>query len=71
MTHGLPFYGRHTRTGDWKSWEDLVQLHRPAEGVDEAADYYFNSARLIERKTRLARARVPRLGRCSKGARAL
>lgn len=54
VTHGLPFYGRHTRTGDWKSWEDLVQQHRPAPGVDEAGGYYFNSAELIERKTRLA-----------------
>ena len=54
VTHGLPCYGRHTRTGDWKSWEDLVQQHRPAPGVDEAGGYYFNSAELIERKTRLA-----------------
>ena len=43
VTHGLPFYGRHTRTGDWKSWEDLVQKHLPAEGVDEVGGYYFNS----------------------------
>ena len=54
VTHGLPFYDRHVRTGDWKSWEDLVQQHRPAPGVDEAGGYYFNSAELIERKTRLA-----------------
>ena len=55
VTHGLPFYGRHMRTGDWKSWEDLVQQHRPADGVDEAGGYFFNSAALIERKTRLAK----------------
>ena len=55
VTHGLPFYGRHMRTGDWKSWEDLVQQHRPADGVDEADGYFFNSAALIERKTRLAK----------------
>jgi hypothetical protein len=39
VTHGLPFYGRHTRTGDWKSWEDLVQMHLPKAGVDEVGGY--------------------------------
>jgi len=55
VTLGVPFYGRHVGTGDWKSWEDLVQAHAPAGDVDEAAGYYFNSPVLIERKTALAR----------------
>ena len=56
VTLGLPFYGRHVSTGDWKSYEDLVQAHAPlAPGTDEAGGYYFNGPDLIMRKTRLAR----------------
>ena len=65
VTLGLPFYGRHVRTGEWKSYEDLVQEHSRAAGGslqpadewalrDEAAGYFFNGPALIERKTRLA-----------------
>ena len=55
VTLGLPFYGRHVKTGDWKSYEDLVQMHAPLEpDVDEAGGYYFNGPHLIQRKTRLA-----------------
>lgn len=55
VTLGLPFYGRHTRTGEWKSYEDLVQAHHPlAPAVDEAGGYFFNGADLIARKTKLA-----------------
>ena len=57
VTLGVPFYGRHTQTGDWKSWEDLVQMFDPlGDGVDESGGYYFNSGALIRRKTRLAHA---------------
>ena len=57
VTLGLPFYGRHTATGDWKSYEDLVQRHHASLAVDsdETPDgYFFNSPALITRKTRLA-----------------
>ena len=58
LTLGVPFYGRHTRTGDWKSYEDLVQAHaaimRGGE-ADEAAGYYFNGRQTIASKVRLAR----------------
>ena len=54
VTLGVPFYGRHMRTGDWKSYEDLVQAHSLTAEQDEANEYYFNSRALIERKTRLA-----------------
>ena len=55
VTLGVPFYGRHVETGDWKSYEDLVQKFHPlGEGVDEVGGYYFNSVDLIRRKTRLA-----------------
>jgi hypothetical protein len=37
---GLPFYGRDARTGEWQSYEDLVQRHWPlppdADGVRES-----------------------------------
>ena len=36
MTLGLPFYGRDSRSGDWTTYEDLVQRHAPlAPSVDE------------------------------------
>jgi len=56
VTLGLPFYGRHIKTGDWKSYEDLVQAHRPLPSVDEAGGYYFNGADTISAKTREAAA---------------
>jgi chitinase len=56
VTLGLPFYGRHMKTGEWKSYEDLVQmLHPIADDVDEGEGYYFNGPKLIRRKTALAR----------------
>ena len=35
LTLGVPFYGRHSRTGDWTTYEDLVQQYHPlAPGID-------------------------------------
>lgn len=36
LTLGLPFYGRHTRTGDWVTYEDIVQREHP---LDPSLDY--------------------------------
>ena len=55
VTVGLPFYGRHVRTGDWKSYEDIVQWGALAPTVDEARGHYFNGPDLIARKVRQAR----------------
>jgi chitinase len=59
VTLGLPFYGRHTRTGDWKTFEDLAKEH-PAVGVsgggDEVAGYFFNGPDTIRRKVQMARS---------------
>merc|ERR1711966_638385 len=58
LTMGVPFYGRHSRTGDWTTYEDLVQKHHPlAAGVDSvptegAATIGFNGVTMIEKKTR-------------------
>ena len=60
LTLGVPFYGRHIKTGDWKSYEDLVQMNaallknRPE--VDEAGGYYFNGPGTIAKKVQLARS---------------
>ena len=59
VTLGLPFYGRHTRTGDWKTYEDLAKEH-PEVGVsgggDEVAGYFFNGPDTIRRKVRMAKS---------------
>lgn len=53
VTLGLPFYGRHVRTGDWKTFEDLTKEH-PEVGVsgggDETAGYFFNGPDTIRKK---------------------
>ena len=62
LTLGLPFYGRHSATGDWTTYEDLVQRHHPlpldADAVPApgggGATIAFNGGVTIERKTRLA-----------------
>jgi hypothetical protein len=65
VTLGVPFYGRHTQTGDWKTFEDLAKEH-PAVGVsgggDEVAGYYFNGPDTIKEKVKmvgLGRHRMP------------
>lgn len=62
LTMGVPFYGRHSRTGDWTTYEDLVQRHDPlAPNVDSVtapegngATIGFNGVKTIEEKTRYA-----------------
>jgi GH18 family chitinase len=56
MTVGLPFYGRSAETGEWKSYEDIVQQYAPlSPGVNEVGgQYYFNGPELISRKTTYA-----------------
>ncbi|KAL1508470.1 hypothetical protein AB1Y20_004572 [Prymnesium parvum] len=55
LTVGLPFYGRHVQSGDWKSYEDIVQWGVEGPHVDEVRGYYFNGQDLIARKTEQAR----------------
>jgi len=60
VTLGLPFYGRHLQTGDWKSYEDLMKPEDFSDGpsasleADEAGGYYYNGPLTIARKVRLA-----------------
>mmetsp|Transcript_30981 Transcript_30981/g.71965 ORF Transcript_30981/g.71965 Transcript_30981/m.71965 type:complete len:158 (-) Transcript_30981:177-650(-) len=56
LTLGLPFYGRNLRTGDWKSYEDLLKSAAVQAQLDndEVDGWYFNSVSLIGRKTTLA-----------------
>jgi len=61
LTMGVPFYGRHSKTGDWTTYEDLVQRHDPlAPDVDsvlaggKGVSIGFNGVRTIEAKTRYA-----------------
>ncbi len=55
VTLGLPFYGRHVRSGEWRSYEDLVREHAPlGPSENEAGGYFFNGPELIERKVKLA-----------------
>jgi len=53
VTAGLPFYGRLSSSGDWRSYEDLVQAHWPLDpSLDtvphEGAELGFNGVRTIE-----------------------
>jgi len=60
VTLGLPFYGRSTATGDWKSYEDLLKIEDFPDGPatsrekDETRGYYYNGPATIARKTELA-----------------
>jgi GH18 family chitinase len=62
VTLGLPFYGRNSASGDWTTWEDLVQRHHPLDpAVDHvpaegggAARIAFNGPASIASKTALA-----------------
>lgn len=49
LTLGVPFYGRHQRTGDWRTWEDLVRK----QNADDD-QYSHNDPQMIAKKTRLA-----------------
>ncbi|CAE7573304.1 Cht2, partial [Symbiodinium microadriaticum] len=36
LTLGVPFYGRHSQSGDWSTYEDLVQQYHPLDsGLDK------------------------------------
>jgi len=55
MTLGLPFYGRHVRTGEWKSYEDIVsKMNIKSPDQDEVDGYYFNGPSTIRNKVKLA-----------------
>jgi len=62
LTMGVPFYGRHSKTGDWTTYEDLVQRHDPLDQrIDsvpapsgQAGSIGFNGVVMIEKKTRHA-----------------
>ena len=52
VTIGLPFYGRSVKTGDWKSYEDLVQQNVLTNGMNQINDQYFNGVDMIRQKVR-------------------
>mmetsp|Transcript_148455 Transcript_148455/g.458725 ORF Transcript_148455/g.458725 Transcript_148455/m.458725 type:complete len:298 (+) Transcript_148455:152-1045(+) len=62
LTLGLPFYGRHSQSGDWTTYEDLVQRHAPLSPLADSvaapapgkATIGFNGVSTIEEKTRYA-----------------
>ena len=38
LTMGVPFYGRHSQSGEWTTYEDLVQKHWPLDFKQDAVD---------------------------------
>ena len=57
MTLGLPFYGRHMRTGEWKSYEDIVsKMDVKSPDQDEVEGFYFNGPTTIRNKVKLAQS---------------
>jgi chitinase len=61
LTVGLPFYGRHSKSGDWTTYEDLVQKHALSPEIDEVVVQggitYFNGINTIQAKTKYALSR--------------
>jgi GH18 family chitinase len=43
VTLGLPFYGRHSRTGDWTTYEDIVQKYHPLSPTADIAIVVLNT----------------------------
>ena len=61
LTIGVPFYGRHSVTGDWTTYEDIIQRHPALSPSINAVDapsgggeIRFNGAKLIASKVALA-----------------
>lgn len=55
LTLGLPFYSRNMKTGDWKTYEDLVQKYRPSPKQDRVGvDEYMNGIVTIAKKVEYA-----------------
>ena len=58
LTVGLPFYGRHSKSGDWTTYEDLIQKHILMPDADEVlvqgGSIYFNGIDTIKAKTHYA-----------------
>ncbi len=55
ITLGVPFYGRHVRTREAMTFQDIVTRFDPAPNVDTAGDLYFNGPGTIRKKVRFAR----------------
>ena len=59
---GLPFYARHMKTGDWKTYEEIVRDLREEKGmkdeeikgIDEWEGHYYNGYDMIVKKTKYA-----------------
>jgi hypothetical protein len=58
VTHGIPFYSRDVVTGDWKTYEDIVQRHHPLPresnevmDPDTGRAQFFNGYNMIVAKT--------------------
>ena len=52
---GLPFYSRSLITGEWRSYEDIVQAHKDLDpDSDQVEDDFFNGITTIRRKVRHA-----------------
>ena len=59
LTLGLPFYGRNSATGDWKTYEDIVQQSPSTKNSDSlpgdnGGAWLFNGPSTIATKTELA-----------------
>jgi len=53
---GLPFYGRHLKQPDQTlTWSEIAARYRPASGVDEVDQIYFNGPETLRRKVSFAR----------------
>ena len=67
LTMGVPFYARHMKTGDWKTYEEIVKNTMELDqdsmdannynkfiGKDQWNQYYYNGVNMIVKKTNYA-----------------
>lgn len=54
VTLGLPFYARDVKTGEWKSYEDVLRDFPTARDEDEVGTLFHNSRETIRKKVKYA-----------------
>jgi len=55
LTIGVPFYARHTRTGEAKTYQEILQMNPKLKpNSDQEGPYYYNGFQTIKKKVEYA-----------------